>query len=49
MTLTSLFLKAVTHALKLYPQFNATLDLTNGEVIFKEYYNIGVAVETPDG
>jgi pyruvate dehydrogenase E2 component (dihydrolipoamide acetyltransferase) len=49
LTLTSLFLKAVTHALKLYPQFNASLDLTNGEVIYKEYYNIGVAVETPDG
>jgi pyruvate dehydrogenase E2 component (dihydrolipoamide acetyltransferase) len=49
LTLTSLFLKAVTHALKVYPQFNATLDLTNGEVIYKEYYNIGVAVETPDG
>jgi len=49
LTLTSLFLKAVTHALKLYPQFNATLDLTSGEVIYKEYYNIGVAVETPDG
>lgn len=49
LTLTSLFLKAVMHALKLYPQFNATLDLTNGEVIYKEYYNIGVAVETPDG
>ncbi len=49
LTLTSLFLKAVTHALKLHPQFNATLDLTNGEVIYKEYYNIGVAVETPDG
>lgn len=49
LTLTSLFLKAVAHALKLYPQFNATLDLTNGEVIYKEYYNIGVAVETPDG
>ena len=49
LTLTSLFLKAVTHALKLYPQFNATLDLTNGEVIYKDYYNIGVAVDTPDG
>jgi pyruvate dehydrogenase E2 component (dihydrolipoamide acetyltransferase) len=49
LTLTSLFLKAVTHALKLYPQFNATLDLTNGEVIYKEYYNIGVAVDTPAG
>ncbi len=49
LTLTTLFLKAVTHALKLYPQFNATLDLTNGEVIYKDYYNIGVAVETPAG
>jgi pyruvate dehydrogenase E2 component (dihydrolipoamide acetyltransferase) len=49
LTLTSLFLKTVTHALKLYPQFNATIDLTNGEVIYKDYYNIGVAVDTPDG
>ena len=49
LTLTSLFLTAVTHALKLYPQFNATLDLTNGEVIYKDYYNIGVAVDTPAG
>jgi pyruvate dehydrogenase E2 component (dihydrolipoamide acetyltransferase) len=39
----------VVHALKLYPQLNATLDLTNGEVIYKEYYNIGVAVDTPGG
>ncbi len=49
LTLTSLFLKAVAHALKLYPQLNATLDLTNGEVIYKNYYNIAVAVDTPDG
>jgi pyruvate dehydrogenase E2 component (dihydrolipoamide acetyltransferase) len=48
-TLTSLFLKAAVHALKLYPQLNATLDLTNGEVIYKDYYNIGVAVDTPAG
>jgi pyruvate dehydrogenase E2 component (dihydrolipoamide acetyltransferase) len=47
--LTSLFLKAVVHALKLYPQLNATLDLTNGEIIYKDYYNIGVAVDTPGG
>jgi pyruvate dehydrogenase E2 component (dihydrolipoyllysine-residue acetyltransferase) len=49
LTLTSLFVKALVHALKLYPQLNATLDLTNGEVIYKEYYNIGVAVDTPAG
>ncbi len=49
LTLSSLFLKAIIHALKLYPQLNATLDLTNGEVIYKDYYNIGIAVDTPDG
>jgi pyruvate dehydrogenase E2 component (dihydrolipoamide acetyltransferase) len=49
LTLTSLFLKAVVHALKLYPQLNATLDLTNGEIVYKDYYNIGVAVDTPEG
>ncbi len=49
LTLTSLFLKTVVHALKLHPQLNATLDLTGGEVIYKEYYNIGVAVDTPAG
>jgi pyruvate dehydrogenase E2 component (dihydrolipoamide acetyltransferase) len=49
LTLSSLFLKAAVHALKLYPQLNASIDLTNGEVIYKNYYNIGVAVETPVG
>jgi len=49
LTLTSLFLKALVHALKTYPQLNATLDLTNGEVVYKDYYNIGVAVDTPAG
>jgi pyruvate dehydrogenase E2 component (dihydrolipoamide acetyltransferase) len=49
LTLTSLLLKAVTHALKLYPQLNAAIDLTNGEIIYKDYYNIGVAVDTPAG
>lgn len=49
LTVTSLFLKALVHALKLYPQLNATIDLTNGEVIYKDYYNIGVAVDTPAG
>jgi len=49
LTLSSLFLKAVVHALKLYPQLNASLDLTSGEVIYKDYYNIGVAVDTPAG
>jgi pyruvate dehydrogenase E2 component (dihydrolipoamide acetyltransferase) len=49
LTLTSLILKAVVHALKVHPELNASLDLTNGEVLYKTYYNIGVAVDTPAG
>lgn len=49
LTLTSLIIKAVVHALKRHPRLNATLDLPGGEVIYKDYYNIGVAVDTPEG
>lgn len=49
LTLTSLILKAVTHALRQYPQFNASFDVANEEIIFKDYYHIGVAVDTPAG
>lgn len=49
LTLTGLIIKAVVHALKRHPQLNAALDVTSGEVIYKDYYNIGVAVDTPAG
>lgn len=49
LTLTIFALKAVASALKKYPQFNASLDERSGELIFKEYYNIGVAVATERG
>ncbi|GBE08639.1 dihydrolipoyllysine-residue acetyltransferase component of pyruvate dehydrogenase complex [bacterium BMS3Bbin11] len=42
-------MKAVISALKEYPQFNASLDETNENLIIKNYYNIGVAVDTPEG
>jgi pyruvate dehydrogenase E2 component (dihydrolipoamide acetyltransferase) len=35
--------------LKTYPNFNATLDMANSEIILKQYYNIGVAVNTDRG
>jgi pyruvate dehydrogenase E2 component (dihydrolipoamide acetyltransferase) len=41
--------KAVTTALKVFPEFNASYDGANGELILKHYYHIGIAVDTPDG
>jgi pyruvate dehydrogenase E2 component (dihydrolipoamide acetyltransferase) len=49
LTMTVFALKAVATALKTYPRFNATLDNEAGEIIIKDYYHIGVAVNTEDG
>jgi pyruvate dehydrogenase E2 component (dihydrolipoamide acetyltransferase) len=49
LTLTVFALKAIATALKTYPNFNATLDTANSEIIIKQYYNIGVAVNTDSG
>ena len=49
LTLTVFALKAIATALKAYPNFNATLDTANSEIIIKQYYNIGVAVNTDRG
>ena len=40
---------ACVSALKIFPQFNASLEADYKNLILKKYYNIGVAVETPDG
>ena len=49
LTLTIFAIKAIATALKTYPNFNATLDTANSEIIIKHYYNIGVAVSTDSG
>ncbi len=41
--------KAVAMALKNHPDLNAELDLEGDRVIYKNYYNIGIAVDTEDG
>lgn len=48
-TMTTLLLKIMGKALEAFPKFNASLDTDNGEVIYKKYYNIGVAVDTERG
>ncbi|MDH4197357.1 MAG: 2-oxo acid dehydrogenase subunit E2, partial [Candidatus Aminicenantes bacterium] len=49
LTYLPLIVKALVSALKLHPMLNATLDEGEGEIIVKNYYNIGIAVDVPDG
>lgn len=49
LTLTSFALKAVAAVLKKHPIFNASLDEASQEIVYKEYYHIGVAVDTEQG
>lgn len=41
--------KAVVNALQTYPQFNSSLEPGGDNLILKKYFNIGIAVETPNG
>ena len=49
LTLTSFALKAVVAALKKHPTFNASIDEATGEVVFKNYFHLGIAVDTDAG
>ena len=49
LTITAIALKVAATALKLFPQFNASLDLANQEIVYKQFYHIGVAVDTDRG
>jgi pyruvate dehydrogenase E2 component (dihydrolipoamide acetyltransferase) len=49
LTVTSFVLKAVVEALKKHPIFNASLDEAANEIVFKNYYHLGIAVDTEAG
>ncbi|MFC4875019.1 2-oxo acid dehydrogenase subunit E2 [Negadavirga shengliensis] len=49
LTLTAILVKVLANALQQFPQFNASIDMENEEVIFKKYYHIGIAVDTEKG
>ena len=49
LTITSFVLKAVVDALKKHPIFNSSLDEVAEEIVYKEYYHIGIAVDTDAG
>lgn len=49
LTLLAFVCKVVSKALAVFPQFNASLDAQGENLIYKQYCNIGIAVETPNG
>ena len=48
-TVLVFLMKALVSALKEFPRFNSSLDHTGENLILKQYVNIGVAMDTPDG
>ena len=48
-TLLAFLMKAAVSGLKQFPEFNSSLSPEKDALILKSYYNIGIAVDTPDG
>lgn len=49
LTMTAMLIKILGSALKAFPNFNASIDPESQEIIFKKYFNVGCAVDTPKG
>ncbi len=49
LTLLPFVIKAVHAAMRRYPVFNASFDHANNEIIYKDYFHYGIAVDTPRG
>ncbi len=49
LTVTAFLVKIIVEALKKFPQFNSSIDMEKKEIIYKNYFNIGVAVDTEFG
>jgi pyruvate dehydrogenase E2 component (dihydrolipoamide acetyltransferase) len=49
LTVTAVAAKVVASALKVFPQFNASVDAAGEAIVYKKYINVGIAVDTPNG
>jgi pyruvate dehydrogenase E2 component (dihydrolipoamide acetyltransferase) len=49
LTVTAMLVRVLATAVKAFPQFNASLDTERGEIVYKKYVNVGVAVDTDRG
>ena len=48
-TLLAFLMKAAVSALKAFPEFNSSLSPEKDALIYKKFYNVGIAVDTPEG
>jgi pyruvate dehydrogenase E2 component (dihydrolipoamide acetyltransferase) len=49
LTVTAVAAKVIASALKVFPQFNASVDAAGESIVYKKYINVGIAVDTPNG
>ncbi len=49
LTVTAVLVKVVAAALKVFPNFNCSIDSEKAEILYKDFYNIGIAVDTEKG
>jgi pyruvate dehydrogenase E2 component (dihydrolipoamide acetyltransferase) len=49
LTVTAIIVKVLAYALKKFPQFNCSVDMENFDLVYKHFYNIGIAVDTDRG
>lgn len=49
LTVTAILVKIISSAMKTFPQFNASVDMQNKTIVYKKYFNIGIAVDTEFG
>jgi pyruvate dehydrogenase E2 component (dihydrolipoamide acetyltransferase) len=49
LTITAILVRLCALALKRFPQFNASIDTDNRQIIYKKYIHIGIAADTPRG
>ena len=49
LTYLPFIVRAVVEALKAHPMLNSTIDEESDEIVVRKYYNIGIAVDVPDG
>jgi pyruvate dehydrogenase E2 component (dihydrolipoamide acetyltransferase) len=49
LTITALVVMAVTKCLKAFPVFNSSLDVEKDEIVYKDHFHLGIAVDTDRG